>query len=94
MRVPVVGVRGEGIAEYVTTGRDGFLIRPNDIDSIVTIMHAMYKQPRRRREIGEQGFALFESSGVRWHDYVLAHVELFKHLVSNKGDRDARQVCR
>ena len=86
MRVPVVGVRGEGIAEYVTTGRDDFLIPPNDIDSIVTIMREMYEQPGRRREIGQQGYALFERSGVRWHDRAHAHVELFKRLVSNKSD--------
>ncbi len=90
MRVPVVGVHGEGIADYVTNGQDGFLVPPNDIESIVAIMRAMYEQPSRRREIGEQGYALFERSGVRWHDCVLAHVELFEHLVSNKGDRTAR----
>ncbi len=94
MRVPVVGVHGEEIAEYMTHGRDGFLVPPNDIESIVTIMRAMYEQPDRRREIGAQGFALFERSGVRWHDYVLAHVDLFKHLVSNKSYREDRQVCR
>ena len=90
MRVPVVGVHGEGIAEYVTHGTDGFLVPPNDIESIVTIMRAMYEQSGRRREIGEQGFALFERSGVRWHDYVLAHVELFEHLVSNNSDGAVR----
>jgi len=90
MRVPVVGVHGEGIAEYVTHGRDGFLVPPNDIESIVTIMREMYEQPDRRREIGAQGFALFDRSGIRWHDYVLAHVEMFKHLVSNEGARTIR----
>ena len=90
MRVPVVGVRGEGIAGHVTNGRDGFLVPPNDIESIATIIREMYEQPGRRREIGEQGFALFDRSGVRWQDYVLAHVELFKRLMSNKGARADR----
>lgn len=90
MRVPVVGVRGEGIADYVTNGQDGFLVPPNDVESIVTIMRAMYEQPSRRREIGEQGFALFDRSGIRWQDYVHSHIELFKHLVSNEGDGTAR----
>jgi len=90
MRVPVVGVHGEGIADYVTNGQDGFLVPPNDIESIVAIMRAMYEQPSRRREIGEQGFALFDRSGIRWQDYVHSHIELFRRLVSNEGARTVR----
>ena len=90
MRVPVVGVRGEGIADYVTNGQDGFLVPPNDIESIVAIMRTMYEQPSRRREIGEQGFALFDRSGIRWQDYVHSHIELFRRLVSNEGARTVR----
>jgi glycosyltransferase involved in cell wall biosynthesis len=78
MRVPVVGVRGEGISDYVT---DGFLVPPDDSTAIVKVMRTMYDQPERRQQIGDMGHALFDRSGVRWHDYVTAHLELFERLL-------------
>ena len=81
MRVPVVGVRGEGISDYVTDGTDGFLVPPDDLKAIVKVMRMMYDQPGRRQQIGDMGHALFDRSGVRWHDYVTAHLELFGRLL-------------
>ena len=81
MRVPVVGVRGEGISDYITDGIDGFLVPPDDSTAIVKVMRTMYDQPERRQQIGDMGHALFDRSGVRWHDYVTAHLELFARLL-------------
>ncbi len=81
MRVPVVGVRGEGISDYVTDGIDGFLVPPDDSTAIVKVMRTIYDQPERRQQIGDMGHALFDRSGVRWHDYVTAHLELFGRLL-------------
>lgn len=81
MRVPVVGVRGEGISDYITDGIDGFLVPPDDTMAILKVMRAMYDQPERRQQIGDMGHALFDRSGVRWHDYVTAHLELFGRLL-------------
>ena len=81
MRVPVVGVRGEGISDYVTDGTDGFLVPPDDLKAIVKVMRTMYDQPERRQQIGDRGHALFDRSGMRWHDYVTAHLELFRRLL-------------
>ena len=81
MRVPVVGVRGEGISDYVTDGVDGFLVPPDDPQAIVKVMRTMYDQPGRRQQIGDRGHTLFDRSGVRWHDYVEAHLDLFRRLL-------------
>ena len=81
MRVPVVGVRGEGISDYVTDGVDGFLVPPDDPEAIVKVMRRMYDEPGRRQQIGDMGHAVFDRSGVRWRDYVEAHLDLFRRLL-------------
>jgi glycosyltransferase involved in cell wall biosynthesis len=81
VRVPVVGVRGEAISDYVTDGVDGFLIEAGDGAALVEIMRALHRDPGRRRLVGERGRAVFERSGMRWPDYVAAHVALYESLV-------------
>lgn len=81
VRVPVVGVEGEAIADFVTDGHDGFLIEPGDVAALVEIMRMLHRDPARRALIGERGRALFEKSGMRWSDYVAAHVALFERLL-------------
>jgi glycosyltransferase involved in cell wall biosynthesis len=81
MRVPVVGMRGEGIAEYVTDRVDGFLIGPGDMGALVRIMLEMHAHRERRREVAERGYALFDRSGVRWRDYVAAHLALYERVL-------------
>jgi glycosyltransferase involved in cell wall biosynthesis len=81
VKVPVVGVRGEAIADYVTDGVDGFIIDPGDGAALVEIMHALHGDQAKRRLVGEGGRAVFERSGTRWPDYVAAHLALFESLV-------------
>ena len=81
VKVPVVGVRGEAIADYVTDGVDGFLIDAGDATALLEIMRTLHRDPARRALTGERGRALFERSGLRWPDYVAAHVALFESLV-------------
>lgn len=81
LKVPVVGVKGEAIADYVTDGVDGFLIEAGDGSALVEIMTTLHRDSARRVSVGERGRALFERSGMRWADYVAAHVALFESLV-------------
>jgi glycosyltransferase involved in cell wall biosynthesis len=81
VKVPVVGVRGEAIADYVTDGVDGYVIEAGDGSSLTEIMRALHRDPTHRALVGERGRAVFERSGMRWPDYVAAHVALFESLV-------------
>src|SRR5690606_11450432 len=79
--VPVVGLQGEGIAEHVTDGVDGFLVRRGDVEALASILRAMHGEPQRRAAIGARARALFDRSGVRWPDWVAAHLALFESLL-------------
>jgi glycosyltransferase involved in cell wall biosynthesis len=84
-RVPVVGTAGEGIADFVADGEDGFLVQPNYSEPLVRILRALHGTPELSRRIGEAGRDRFERSGVRWTDSVSAHLGLFEQLIRNSG---------
>jgi glycosyltransferase involved in cell wall biosynthesis len=79
--VPVVATVGEGIADFIADGEDGFLVPPDDPGSLVRVMRALHGSPDLWRRIAESGRRRFERSGVRWTDSVAAHLELFEKLV-------------
>jgi glycosyltransferase involved in cell wall biosynthesis len=78
--VPTVGTAGEGIADFITDGEDGFLVPPNDTAPLVRLMRALQADPGLAHRIGEAGRNRFERSKVRWTDSVSAHLALFERL--------------
>ena len=79
--VPVVGTVGEGIADFIADGNDGFLVRPNDTEAIVGVLQALHGTPELWRRIAGAGRDRFERSRVRWTDSVRAHLDLFARLI-------------
>jgi glycosyltransferase involved in cell wall biosynthesis len=83
--VPVVGTIGEGIADFIAHGEDGFLVPPNDPEPVVRVLRALHSSPEFSRRIAEAGRRRFDQSGVRWVDSVSAHVKLFEQLIRQKS---------
>ncbi|MFT3867817.1 MAG: glycosyltransferase [Nibricoccus sp.] len=82
--VPVIGTKGEGIADFIVDGEEGFLVHPNDPESIVRIMRALHGSESLRNRISEGARRCFERSRVRWTDSVSAHLALFESLIQAK----------
>ena len=49
---PVIGVLGQGIDGVVTSGYNGILVKPNDIDSLVEALDYLLSNESERNEIG------------------------------------------
>jgi glycosyltransferase involved in cell wall biosynthesis len=79
--VPIVGVAGQGISDFVTDTVDGFLIQRGDLEGFTRLLLSLYTDPLRRAEVGRRGRELFERSGFRWHDYVDRHLQVYKSLI-------------
>ncbi len=83
--VPVVATVGEGIADFIVDGRNGFLVPPNDPAPLVRLMRALHADPGMGSRVGDAGRGCFERSKVRWTDSVSAHLELFDRLTRSKN---------
>lgn len=79
--VPVIATLGEGIADFIKDGTDGFLVRPDDPAHLVRVLHALQSSSELWHRIAEAGRSRFERSGVRWTDSVSAHLALFEQLI-------------
>lgn len=78
--VPVIATVGEGIADFLADGEDGFLVPPDDPVALLRVLRALHESPGLHAQIAAAGRVRFERSKVRWSDSVAAHLELFEHL--------------
>lgn len=81
--VPVIATVGEGIADFIEDGTDGFLVPPNDPAAMVRVLLALHDSSELWHRIAGAGRDRFERSGVRWTDSVTAHLRLFEQLIRN-----------
>lgn len=83
--VPVVGTIGEGIADFIADGEDGFLVPPDDPAPLVSVMRALHRSPELWSQRSAAAWRCFERSKVRWTDSISAHLALFERLIQNRG---------
>lgn len=81
VRTPIVGIMGQGIADYVDHGKNGYLIPPQDMDALVTVIETLRESPKHLKGVGEKGFQVFEESNVEWSKNVKKHLEIYGRLL-------------
>lgn len=79
--VPVVGSAGEGIADFIIDGENGFLVSPDEPGELVRVLRTLHQAPDLGHRVAEAGRACFERSGVRWEHSTSAHLALFERLI-------------
>lgn len=57
---PVVGSAIGGIPEIIADGINGYLVKPNDVDSLTQALERLMGDPELRRRMGEAGRRRFE----------------------------------
>lgn len=55
-RKAIIATRGGGIPEIVLDGETGILVAMKDVDAMARAMLTLLSQPKRREEMGNQGF--------------------------------------
>jgi glycosyltransferase involved in cell wall biosynthesis len=52
---PVIGIYGEGIEDVINNGENGFLVMPNNVEDLVSVMDYLLKDLEKAKEVGECG---------------------------------------
>jgi len=55
MGIPVVATNVGGIPDIIINGENGFLVPPNDIESMSKMLKILIEEPLVRKQMGEQG---------------------------------------
>lgn len=77
---PVIGVQGEGIYDVVDHGRNGLLVQPQDVDSVINALDTLLSDPALAKSLGEAGRKTV-LEGYTWEQNARKTVEVYKQLL-------------
>ena len=73
-----IGTQGEGIADLITSGTNGYLVPADDPDAIVAVIEACLRDPQAADAVAEQGRS--DAVGLTWEKNALQYLTLFQRL--------------
>ncbi|RNC63053.1 MAG: putative teichuronic acid biosynthesis glycosyltransferase TuaC [Candidatus Dichloromethanomonas elyunquensis] len=80
--MPVIGVRGEGIEDVIEPGRNGLLVRPQNVEDIVQSLEALLRDPALAARLGEAGRETV-LQGYTWENNARKTADIYKEVLSS-----------
>ena len=80
--LPVIGARAGGVPEIIQEGINGFLVEPNNLESIIEAIKELQNNPNLREEFGENGYRIFNEK-FRWEIIVSEYLSVYRDLIKN-----------
>ena len=75
-----IGTEGEGIANLIKNGENGFLVPPDDPDDIAAVMEWCLAHPEEATAIADRGRQ--DALSLTWDHNAEQYIKLFKELCS------------
>lgn len=75
-----IGTEGEGIADLIVSGENGFLVPPDDPEAIVRTVEWCLKHPGEAATVAEKGRQ--DALKLTWEKNTSQYVNLFRELIS------------
>ncbi len=75
-----IGTEGEGVADLIKSGENGFLVPPDDPDAIVQVVEDCLTHPAQAESIAAQG--RMDARALTWTHNAEQYIKLFKELCS------------
>jgi hypothetical protein len=83
-RLPIVATRVGAIPDFVEEGRNGFLVKPGDIQGLATALLSLLKNPALCRSFGEHSFKLTQSR----YSWRVVGQKLKRNILEALGEMD------
>ncbi len=80
---PVIGVKGQGIDGIVEHKRNGMLVEPKDIDSLVEGMEYLINHPQEARNMGERAKKLVLEN-YTWEKNAEKTIKIYKEALNSE----------
>jgi teichuronic acid biosynthesis glycosyltransferase TuaC len=78
---PVIGTIDEGISEIITDGKNGFLVSPKNIDSIVEKISMLINNKNLRETIGISGYESIKN--MTWESNAKEMIKIYNEVKYN-----------
>ena len=79
-KTPIIGTKGEGIAEVIEEGKHGLLVKPRDVDSLVQALLTLLRNDGLARRMGEEGHKLVLGK-LSWKANASNMISIFRKLL-------------
>ena len=83
-KLPVIGTSSGGVKEAIIDGETGFLIKPNDLNSLVDKIIFLYNNKEIRANIGEIGYKRVLNE-YTWDKIIKDYLNLFQEILKSKN---------
>lgn len=77
-----IGTEGEGIADLIVSGENGFLVPPEDPDAIARVIEWCLQHPEESESIAQQGRR--DALSLTWEKNAENYVKLFTSLIESE----------
>lgn len=77
-----IGTQGEGIADLIKTGQNGFLVPPEDPDAIAEVVDWCLTHPAEADAIAQRGRA--DALTLTWERNAIQYTQLFQRLIERE----------
>jgi len=77
---PIIGTKGEGIAEIIEEGKHGLLVSPKDVGSLVKALLTLLQNDNLAKQMGEHGRRLVFNS-LSWQTNASKTISIFQDLL-------------
>ena len=77
-----IGTEGEGIADLIVSGENGFLVPPDDPDAIAAVIEWCIQHPEEAAAIAERGRQA--ATGLTWEKNAAQYAALFQALIDGR----------
>lgn len=79
---PVIGTYSGGMIESIIDEETGFLIQPNDMDSLIQKIDYLIKNPQERERMGQKARQRVLKE-YNWNILLYTYIEFFKEIIEN-----------
>lgn len=84
--LPVIGCLGEGPADYITDGKTGFLVPPQDSENLATLLDKLANSPSLRSAVGRRA-RMVAFNRFSWNRNAESVTKVFERA-STEGESD------
>lgn len=79
-----IGTEGEGIADLIVSGENGFLVPPDDPEAIAEVISWCMEHPEEAARIAERGQR--DAQGLTWDKNAARYIQLFEALKGGRAE--------
>jgi teichuronic acid biosynthesis glycosyltransferase TuaC len=80
---PVIGCSGQGAEDIIRDGKDGLLVRPQDVDHLAAALRRLIENPGFARELGAE--AAHRAREFTWERNAARYLEIYETILAGKG---------